>query len=295
MLSPEQPQVSVIVSAHNVAPTIGKTMEAIHEGVLRLHSRAEIIVVDDASDDETLDVARSRSLELGPAEVLARPTRGGPNASRNTGAIASSGATLIFVDGDDRPFPDWATRLVEAVEHADVIAGGVYVGEASHDRRMPLTNEPPLAFGYPFALGGAMAMSRRVFDLVDGFDENILRGGTEVEFCVRAQALFGVGVVLTPSALVAHREERSPLLAARASFQRQKGLHYVRESLRRQGVPLPGPFTGHGRLSDRRSGARVHGWFTEGALVLGRNVGRVSPKGRTSNSRTGASSALLAE
>jgi glycosyltransferase involved in cell wall biosynthesis len=69
----------------------------------------EVIVVDDASTDETADVADS----LG-ARVLRLERRAGPAAARNRGAEAARGEHLFFVDADVCVHPETVARVASA-------------------------------------------------------------------------------------------------------------------------------------------------------------------------------------
>ncbi len=69
----------------------------------------EVIVVDDASTDETADVAAS----LG-ARVLRLERHSGPAAARNRGAEAARGEHLFFVDADVCVHPETVGRVASA-------------------------------------------------------------------------------------------------------------------------------------------------------------------------------------
>jgi GT2 family glycosyltransferase len=79
---------------------------------------SEIIVVDDASTDDTASVAA----EIG-ARVLQLAKNSGPSAARNHGARHAQGDILFFVDADVVATPGTVHRVLELfAEHADLAA-----------------------------------------------------------------------------------------------------------------------------------------------------------------------------
>jgi len=91
-----RPLVSIVVTARNYARYLGECLKSCLSQTV--NSRCEVIYSDDASDDESVAVARS----FGEAvRVIAHPAHTGVVASRNRAVQASRGKVLIHVDGDD--------------------------------------------------------------------------------------------------------------------------------------------------------------------------------------------------
>lgn len=86
------PRLSVIVPVRNDPRNLARCLEAL---VAARREGDEIIVVDDASTDETPEVARGFEVEL-----LRLDSRRGPAAARNRGAHAARNPLLFFVDAD---------------------------------------------------------------------------------------------------------------------------------------------------------------------------------------------------
>lgn len=90
---------SVVIPAWNAAPTIGETLRSV---AAQTHAPAEIIVADDGSTDDTVDVANGTGIAL---RVL-RLDHAGPGAATNAGIAAATTSYVATLDSDDLWLPD---------------------------------------------------------------------------------------------------------------------------------------------------------------------------------------------
>jgi glycosyltransferase involved in cell wall biosynthesis len=111
-------EVSVIVPARDAAETIRATLRALGAQT----ESAEVIVVDNGSEDATAEIARSSALR---PRVIQLPRGGGPGQARNAGARAASGEVLAFTDADCEPEPGWLAEGLKRTAEADLIQGRV--------------------------------------------------------------------------------------------------------------------------------------------------------------------------
>ena len=86
--------ISFVVPAHNEQACLARTLDAIHAAARAAAQNYEIIVADDASTDATGEIA----LRHGAAAV--RVNHRQIAATRNTGARATQGDRIFFVDAD---------------------------------------------------------------------------------------------------------------------------------------------------------------------------------------------------
>lgn len=100
-------KLSVIIPAHHEGRYLAGCLSA-----LRSSSRQpdEVLVVDDASHDNTVNTA----LQFG-AQVLRTPAFVGPAAARNLGASAASGEVLVFLDADFLVYEDTLQKIEQAI------------------------------------------------------------------------------------------------------------------------------------------------------------------------------------
>ena len=91
------PRVCVIIAARNAARTIPVAIAS----ALREPEVAEVVVVDDASTDDTLDVARAADDGSGRLSVMRLDVNRGPSFSRNAAIKASTSPFISILDADD--------------------------------------------------------------------------------------------------------------------------------------------------------------------------------------------------
>ena len=85
-------RLSIVVPVYNSPRELAACLDALRADA---PTGAELIVVDDASTDDSADVARAAG-----ARVLRLARNGGPAAARNHGARHARGDVLLFVDAD---------------------------------------------------------------------------------------------------------------------------------------------------------------------------------------------------
>jgi len=115
-MSEPQPFVSVVMPAHRAAHLLTQVLDALMASDYP-RERWELIVVDDASGDETPNVAARYADTV--VRIPGRPH--GPAYARNRGFEVSRGDLVMFFDSDVVVHRDTIRRFVEVmVEHPDV-------------------------------------------------------------------------------------------------------------------------------------------------------------------------------
>lgn len=102
--------VSVIIPAFNASDFIG---QAISSALNQTYRDLEVIVVDDASSDGTMQVARGFQDER--VRLVRHQENQGPGAARNTGMEVARGHWVAFLDADDWMQDDRIEKLLAAV------------------------------------------------------------------------------------------------------------------------------------------------------------------------------------
>ena len=106
-MADEAPLVSVIIPAHDAGKSLGACIDALMASDLP-RSQWELVVVDDASADETTDIAR-RADRLVRISGLPR----GPAYARNRGTEAARAPVVAFVDADVCVHRDALRKLLD--------------------------------------------------------------------------------------------------------------------------------------------------------------------------------------
>ena len=106
------PVVSVVMPAHNAAPTIVESAESV---LGQTFGDLELLIVDDSSSDGTR-VASDALAERDPrVRVLCRPGRLGPAAARNVALEQARGRYIAFCDSDDLWLPEKLERQLDVL------------------------------------------------------------------------------------------------------------------------------------------------------------------------------------
>ncbi len=116
-----QPKVSVIIPTYNSAPFIVATIRSVLD---QTYSNYEVVIVDDGSTDDTLQVVNdfmSSSCDFVDKILVFSKPNGGPASARNLAISNSTGQFIAFLDGDDLWTPNKLTEQVEFLEcHPEV-------------------------------------------------------------------------------------------------------------------------------------------------------------------------------
>lgn len=115
------PEVSIVLISFNDAKRLPKALRSLTRQTL---SSIEIIVVDDASTDNTAEVvAKAAAVDPRIRYVRLEQNSGGCSAPRNRGIAESIGRWVMFCDSDDEYERHAAKNLLLAVEAADADLG----------------------------------------------------------------------------------------------------------------------------------------------------------------------------
>ncbi|GAB4316648.1 MAG: glycosyltransferase family 2 protein [Candidatus Zixiibacteriota bacterium] len=117
--------VCIVIPAFNAAPAISSVIERIH----RVADHAGVIVVDDGSTDDTLQIA-----DRSGVRVIAHGTNRGKGAALRTGIAAAldSGAdAIIQMDADGQHEADSIPEFIRALEGGE---GDIIIGARSFRR-----------------------------------------------------------------------------------------------------------------------------------------------------------------
>ena len=112
---------SVIIPAYNVSGIIER---AIRSAAAQTPPPREILVIDDRSTDNTVEVVKVLARDIPSIRLLSTPANGGPSAARNAGLREAKADWIALLDADDAWKPGRLERLSEVASatSADFVA-----------------------------------------------------------------------------------------------------------------------------------------------------------------------------
>jgi glycosyltransferase involved in cell wall biosynthesis len=210
------PVVSVVIPARNAAKTIGQQLDALTRQ--DFEEPWEIIVVDNASTDETKEVVETARVSLTRLKLLRCDTLG-INPARNAGARAARADKILICDADDEADPKWVSQMTRALDHVDIAGGRLEYTKLNTEfisgtrAWLQAGAKLPEFRGRRYAIGANIGFRRSVFDALGGFDETMIGGSDEVDFCLRAEEKgFAIGFVSEAVMSYRFRDRMLPFL-----------------------------------------------------------------------------------
>jgi glycosyltransferase involved in cell wall biosynthesis len=119
---PPQPQqlVSIVMTACNDGAFIAQALASLQS---QTYSHLEIIVVDDASSDNTADIVRAIAASDKRIRLISLPKNQGLFPARNIGMAAATGEFITYQDADDISRIDRIERCIAAMPGHDYVYG----------------------------------------------------------------------------------------------------------------------------------------------------------------------------
>ncbi|UJW87436.1 glycosyltransferase family 2 protein [Devosia sp. SL43] len=255
MLSGARPEVSVIMANFNGSAYLGAAIESVLSQTL---GNIEVIVVDDASTDDSVAIMQSFAATDSRVRPLPLTANAGPAKARNLALDLARGEWIAIVDADDLITPDRLGRLVALASDNDVgiVADDLFYfvdgakphaqlfQSASYAEPELITAElfvdgrtkagDPVAFGYlkPLIHSSVLASQR--------YDET-LRVGEDYDLLLRL-LLSGAELCVAPEAMYYYRRH-SQSLSHRLSVSTVRAMIASQDRFVAQNGPFPAAMT----------------------------------------------------
>ena len=214
-------KISIIIPCFNAGETLAVQLEALANQVLsKLQpSDLEIIVSDNLSTDNSLDVARRFFDKIPNLVICSASDRQGVSHARNVGARAAKGEFLAFCDADDIVSETWVEAMFNALSHHRFVAS-----RFDHQKLNGITGGVQTRhlqdIGPRFlqhAGGCGMGIHASIHKAVGGFDEEIA-WLEDIEYCFRLQ-VSGCSLFFAQQAVIHIRHRGTAILGFRQAKQ----------------------------------------------------------------------------
>ena len=210
-MSASSQRVSVVVPCFNHARHIAEALQSVAN---QDYEDLELIVIDDASSDESAETARKilenpafRERFADRVQLSVNRENIGAHATLNRGLALASGELLAILNSDDRYLPGRLRQLVTAMQERGsklAFSGVEYIDDASQPLESPRSDAfrlrrhqagidrfPSVGFACMCSnvaiTSGNLVFSRELLEAVGGFDD--LRYCHDWDFLLRAVAL----------------------------------------------------------------------------------------------------------
>jgi hypothetical protein cdiviTM7_00105 len=167
-------KISVIIPCRNEAGVIDHLLESL---TIQTKKPDEIIVVDSASTDNTVECAEAYSSKL-PLKII-KVSEKGSSKARNSGASEAAGDMLVFIDADTI-LPKYFIQSFENRVNEKHFQAGSFTQKMNSDN-LAIRAGAHFMSGYmrlmqytPWPIGfGCLYITKEAFNAVDGFDESL--------------------------------------------------------------------------------------------------------------------------
>lgn len=154
--------VSIVLTSYNEEKNIGRTIKDCQ--VLRKFFPIEIIVVDAASKDKTIEIAKRMRVD----RIIRFPYKRGKGADFWAGGLVAKGDYIVQIDTDHQFQPKEIPLFVEALDKgADVVIGTRFSGQGKIEKGSITFRN--LFGNWVMSLATSAACGRRITDVMAGF------------------------------------------------------------------------------------------------------------------------------
>lgn len=164
--------ISVIIPLFNHGQYVASTISSVLDQSKKPH---EIIVVNDGSTDDSLEVAKS--FENQGVKVISQTNRGLPSA-RNTGIMNATGDYCLFLDSDDMLLENAIERIAQVAQdtNADIISPSFKCFGMVQDEIILMSNPTIEDFKIGNRVGYCSAVKRDLLLEVGGYSSRMWCG-----------------------------------------------------------------------------------------------------------------------
>lgn len=223
----QEPDLSIVVVNYNTAELLGRCIRSV---LTQQGPFFELIVVDNASTDDSLSVVRQAGDEI---HLIANDDNVGFSRANNQAIRICSGRYIYFLNPDTEVRPGSLLAMIRYMDaNPDVGMAGTQILnpngsiQSSVEYRYPGQRHEPDRFRglkgeIAWLLGASIIVRDRVVGELGGFSEQYFLYAEDIDMCLRAR-LAGWRIGFVDDAIVVHWGGQSELLTPSAEVWRKK-------------------------------------------------------------------------
>lgn len=172
MVLEKQPKVSIIMGIYNCSKTLDRCITSI---LNQTYSNWELIMCDDCSKDNTLQLAKKYSDKYNNIRVIKNDKNSGLAFSLNQCLAVSTGKYIARMDADDISLPkriEMQVKFLEENKQYQVVGSSLILFDENGDKGLRTIFERPTKYntvkGPPYAHPTIM-MRKEAYDALDGY------------------------------------------------------------------------------------------------------------------------------
>lgn len=162
--------ISVVIPALNEEQLIGPCLRSVRDQAF--HGNYEVIVVDNGSTDDTVQIAEKH------ADYVFIEEQKGKYAAANTGARQAHGNILAFLDADTIVQPNWLSTIHETFQKPAIVGATCLIKPIRYSFRKFVVFtlyhqfvKYSIKLGITKTWGAVLVVRKNVFNQVDGFNK----------------------------------------------------------------------------------------------------------------------------
>ncbi len=226
------PIVSVLMPVYNSERTLRLAAESILNQTWRAF---ELILIDDASTDKSLEIAYQLKQQDPRVRVLALSHNGGPYIARNIGAQQAIGSYISVHDADDWAFPtrlaDQMAALRKTPEASVVMAHMLRLQDDGLVRRLQptgwITPDGGLRLCFP-----SMLFDRAYFQQKLGAWESV-KAGADLEMFQRIKRFDPTAILISTKLMMLQLDHPASLTSSAEMYNDERGISEWRYNYQR--------------------------------------------------------------
>ena len=232
---PVIPKIGVVMPVYNAEKYLSQALDSI---LCQTYQNFEIIAIDDASTDRSLEILSSYSNKDRRVRIFTNKQNQGVTKTLNYGILMSRSEYIARMDADDVALPErFALQAAFLNKHKDIfIVGSRFDSLSENLERIIWRNDVPVesgevgstllqrcCIGHPTVM-----MRRRVFEVLGGYSEKPEHYTIEdYEFWLRASKKFKLANL--PQFLLKHRVHNQQVSSQKAEIQKQNTEKLIKE------------------------------------------------------------------